>query len=518
MSREKTNRVIIYKVKPHLHFDSLDFTTEGYSLLFSDVNHKLFVQRGKISTPSWVRYIEPLIIPELRETLFNSNCSFLFVIRHNASNYILSGGYGFTEIQDYVVLDFGLDLALRMINEKEILALNQKSMKGTTRQIIRAVAGYDPLFDRDNYTRILNTIEGKANFEEKKFRIIGKSSLALRTAKDINHIGEVLTQIEEILTREERVHFPKSYKEVKVKERLDQLEALMFASFQGFWRGDTGRENIYLEFKDPFAQFRCEKFNVIYKHHKADIEDFDLDLVRNELVSKGFNSIDEIEDLHRMFVTGLNDAGIQEIKKEPVYNLLVFESTLDNIHYIKLGKQWFQILEEVQDFINKELSHLIVDSDRLPEWNKTTHPTENSYNKFVAEQKNWECLDQDFVYIAGRSKIEFCDLYDSSDKTFFHIKETWGCKSAYLFTQGITAVESYRQSSVFRTECAKKWPRLFTEEIIKANLVFGIADNKAFADDFPMNMSYFAKLNLYNAVSLLKQYDFVVSLAPIKIF
>jgi len=516
MSREKTNRIIIYKVKPNLNFDALDFTTEGYTLLFSDANRKLFVLSGKMSTPSWVSYIEPLI-PEPREALFNSNCSFLFVIKHNASNYILSGGYGFTEIQDYIVLDFGLDLALRMIDEKEILALNQKSMKGTTRQIIRAVAGYDPLFDRDNYTRILNTIEGKAHFEGKRFRIIGKSSLALRTVKDIKHIGEVLTQIEEILAREERVHFPKSYKEVKVKEILDQLEALMFASFQSFWRGDTGRENIYLEFKDPFAQFRCENFSVTYKHHKADITDFDLDVVRNKLIAKGFDSIDEIEDLHRMSITGLNDAGIPEIKKEPVYNLLVFEATLDNIHYIKFGKQWFQILEEIQAFINKELSHLIVHTDRLPVWNKTTHPIENSYNNFVAEQKNWECLDQDFVNIAGRSKIEFCDLYDNADKTFYHIKETWGSKSAYLFTQGISAAESYRQSSVFRAKCTEKWPHLFTEEILKANLVFGIADNKAFADNFPLNMSYFAKLNLYNAVAVLKQYDFDVSLAPIRI-
>lgn len=516
MSREKTNRVVIYQVKPHITFDSLDFTAEGYILIFSDANRKLFVQRGKVSTPSWVNFIEPLL-PELREPLFNSSSSFIFVIRHNASNYILSGGYGFTEIQDHIVPDFGLDLALRMIDEKEILSLNQKSMKGTTRQIIRAVAGYDPLFDRENYTRILNAIEGKANFEGKKFRIEGKSSLTLRTAKDINHIGEVFNQIEEILEREEQVHFPKSYKEVKDKDKLNQLEALMFSSFQGFWRGETGRENIYIEFKDPFAQFRCEKFSVTYRHHKAEIEDFDLDIIRNELIAKGFTSIDEIGDLQRMAVTGFNDANFQEIKKEPVYTLLVFEVAIENIHYIKFGKQWFQILDEVQKFIDKELSSLSVHKGRLPAWNKTQHPAEGDYNKFVAEQNNWDCLDQDFVQMPGHSKIELCDLYNHTDKTFYHIKKTWGCKSAYLFTQGITAAESFRQSSEFRNKCTEKWPHLFTEEIKRANIVYGIADEKAMEANFPMNMSYFAKLNLYNAVAILKQYNFDVSLAPIDI-
>lgn len=516
MRREKTTRVVIYQVKPQILFDSLDFTTEGYTLQFSDANRKLFIQRNKQSTPSWATYITPLL-PKGTDAIHNFNSSFILLIHHNASNYILSGGYGFTEIQDYVSEDFGLDMALRMIDEKEISALNQKAMKGTTRQIIRAVAGYDPLFDRDNYSRILNTIEGKAQFEGRKFRIVGKSSLALRTAKDINHVGEVLAQIEEILAQEEKVHLPKSYKEVKEKATLDQLEAMMFASFQRFWLGQAGRENIYLEFKDPFAQFKCENFHVIYNHKNAEIAEFDLDLVRDKLKEKGFNTIDTIEDLLKMSVTGVNETGHPEIKKEPVYNLLVFEGTIGTIHYIKFGKQWFQILEQVQNFINAELANLTVHNGTLPDWNKAQHPEEGDYNKFVAAQNNWGCLDEDFVYITGHSKIEFCDLYDHASTTFYHVKETWGAKSAYLFTQGITAAETYRQSSDFRAKCAAKWPQFFTDEIKKANLIFGIAADQAFDVNFPQNMTYFAKLNLYNAVSALKLLNFDVALAPIRV-
>lgn len=516
MGRDKTNRVVLYQVKSHIAFDSLDFVDSGYTLQFSDANRKLFVQSGKISTPSWATYIEPLL-PEPRESLFNSSCSFIMVIHHNTSNYILRGGYGFTEIQDYIVQDFGLGMALRMIDEKEVSALNQKAMKGTTRQIIRAVSGYDPLFDRDNYNRILNTIEGKAQFEGRKFRIIGKSSLALRTTRDINHASDVLSQVEEILAQEEQVHFPKSYKEVKAKEKLNQLEALMFAGFQKYWRGEGSRENIYLEFRDPFSQFRCETFNVTYKHHRVVINDFDLDLIREKLIEQGFTTIEALDDLHKMAVTGFNETGHPEIKKEPIYNLLVFETTVENIHYIKIGKQWFEILEAVQTFINKELTTLVVHNDRLPQWDKTVHNQEKDYNKFVAEQNGWACMDQEFVYITGHSKIEFCDLYDPGSTTFYHVKETWGAKSAYLFTQGITAAETYRQSADFRTKCAEKWPDFFTDEIKKANLIFGIADNNALEANFPQNMTYFAKLNLYNAASALKLLNFDVALAPIRV-
>lgn len=516
MSREKTNRVVIYQVRPHITFDAIDFATVGYTLQFSDETRKLFVQRNKVSTPSWLSYIMPLL-PEGTEEIHNFSSSFILVIHHNASNYILSGGYGFTELQGYVTEEFGLDLALRMIDEKEISTLSQKAMKGTTRQIIRAVAGYDPIFDRDNYNRILSAIEGKAQFEGRKFRIVGKSSLALRTAKDIHHVSEVLTQIEEVLAQDEKVHLPKSYKEVTEKVTLDQLEALMFASFQSYWQCQADRENIYLEFKDPFAQFRCEKFSVTYKHHRAEIAEFDLDLVREKLKEKGFNTIDDPDDLHKMFVSGFNESGYQEIKKEPVYNLLIFETTIGTTHYIKFGKQWFQILEEVQEYINRELSALTVHNGRLPSWDKSVHGEEGDYNNFVAAQNGWACMDKDFVYIIGHSKIEFCDLYDHASTTFYHVKETWGAKSAYLFTQGITAAETYRQSSDFRTKCAHKWPQFFTDEVKKANLVFGIADNNAFAANFPQNMTYFAKLNLYIAVSALKLLNFDVALAPIRL-
>jgi uncharacterized protein (TIGR04141 family) len=516
LSREKTNRIVIYQAKPEVTFDELDFATRRYTLEFADVNRKLFLQRNKLSKPSWGPYVMPLL-PAGSPEINNFSCSFILVIRHSASNYIICGGSGFTEIQEHITDDFGLELALRMIDEKEISTINQKAMKGTTRQIIRAVSGYEPLFDRDNYNRILNMIEGKADFEGRKFRVIGKSSLVLRTAKDINHVGEVLDQVEAILAKEVKVHFPKSYKAVKDAATINQLEALMLAGIQAYWQGQTGREHIYLEFKDPFSQFRCETFNVTYRHHRAEVAEFDLDIIRQKFIAKGFTTIDSMDDLHKMHVTGFNADGRPEIKKEPVYNLLVFETTIGNIHYIKMGKQWLQILEEVHTFINEELRKLTVHNDRLPDWNRAQHTTELAYNQHTAVQKGWTCMDQQFIHLPGRSKIEFCDLYDHAEKTFYHVKETWGCKSAYLFTQGITAAETYRQSMLFKTKCAEKWPQFFTENIENPKLVFGIADPKSLEASFPRNMSYFAKLNLYNAVSVLKNYEFEVALAPIRL-
>jgi len=70
----------------------------------------------------------------------------------------------------------------------------------------------------------------------------------------------------------------------------------------------------------------------------------------------------------------------------------------------------------------------------------------------------------------------------------------------------------------FRAKCKEKWPELFDDHIVEqGEVVFGVAEDKANSPEFPLNMTYFAKLNLYNAVFSLKQLDFTVKLAPVTV-
>jgi uncharacterized protein (TIGR04141 family) len=144
-------------------------------------------------------------------------------------------------------------------------------------------------------------------------------------------------------------------------------------------------------------------------------------------------------------------------------------------------------------------------------------PTELDYNKYVANENGWKCMDQDFIYIEGKSKIEVCDVFNKAKKQFFYIKETWGSKSSYLFIQGVTAAEFYSNSIEFREKCSEKWPSEFDVAHKNCEVIFGIATRKEIENEFPLNMTYFAKLNLYNTVATIKNLEYTVKLVPIKI-
>jgi len=514
MAREKTHRIVLYRLKSASAVETLDFTDKDYVLEHEEPDMKLFLQVGKRSEPGWVKYIGPLLERDATEVL-NSSCSFILLLKSGESGYALTGGYGYTEVEKYMCDDFGLQVAVRMIDN--ISGINQRAMKGTTRQVFRAVAGYDPLFDRENYNRILKWLKGKGEFEGRSFQVSGRSSLVLRTGRGIEDVSAVLEEVEGILTTEPKVHFPKSYEEVEDQKVIEGLNERSLALCSLFWQGQRGRDDLYLELEDPVQQFRCERFIISWRRQSVEMEDFDLELIRDRFVERGSEALTEIDDLQKIRVRGINDAGHALIDEEPLWNMLVCELKMDGEEYIKLGKRWYRILREIQDFYNSELGKLSILKDELPSWDRQLYPEEKDFNRFVADSKGWYCLDADFVHVGGYSKLELCDVYDPERERFFHIKRTWGCKSAYLFTQGTTAAQSYRESRSFRAKCEEKWPELFTAQTTGKEVVFGICDEKATNQDFPLNMSYFAKVNLYAAVTALKAHDYDVALAPVAV-
>lgn len=511
---KETNRISLYKLKSNAGFDSVDPSPHGFCLEYEDEHTKLFIHPGKSSKPHWVKYLAPLLTTSGPD-IANISCSFLLLRRYNNSVYAISGGYGYSSLRDEVLEDFGLKLALRMI--EETATISQRSMKGTTRQIMRVVAGYDPLFDRENYNRILNALEGRVKFEGRKFRVKGRSSIILRTERPIDHLNVVLGDIEDLMAKEEQVHFPRSYEEVQDGEVIANLEDHLLAEFVAFWSGSGSRDNLYIEFSDPLSQIRCEKFQIQYDRRKVELEEFDLSLVRDTLIEKGAKQPSEKKDIERLRVTGINEFGHEEFIEESFSKLLVYETSISSMHYIKFGKRWYKILDEVQNFLDDEIARIPVRTDLLPAWNKSEHPEEKDYNKYASLKMGCRCLDRDLIQVDGPSKIELCDIFDLGHSRFYHIKETWGSKAAYLFSQGATAAEFYRNSSSFRDRCAEKWPDLFCDTVKNPEIVFGVAHAKAIAVGFPLNLSYFAKLSLYNATSGLRSLGFEVALAPVEL-
>lgn len=514
MRREKSNKINIYRISRTFSFNDLDFDGKnGFEKAFEDTTQKLYIRRSWGGIPAWLEYLKPIIGDDV-QGIKNANSSFILIIKHNDSIYALSGGSGYSKLENFIEPEFGINIALRIIDEKRILALNQRSLKGSTRQIYRSVIGYDPLFDKGNFTRMLNAIEGKGEFEGKLFRISGKSSLMLRTTKDVAKLSEVLLDIEAIALREEKVHFPKSFETLKDEALIKELNVEMFKMVADYWKDIGDRERLYLEFKDALIQFRCTKFKGKFNRQEIELEDFDLDTIKQLFKERGIVEIKSIDELSKIDFSGFNEDGFEEFE-DSLQNLLICEILKEGNTYLKVGKRWLRVLDEIQKFIDEEIKSVTILRELLPKWDSKQQSSELEYNKFVAENFKYECMDRKCIQI-HKSKIELCDIFDQKGKRFFHIKETWGSKSAYLFTQGSTSAEFFVGSKEFRDKCKKQWPSIITDDYSGFEVVFGIASNKATENAFPLNMTFFAKLNLYNAISILKQIEYKTFLSPIK--
>ena len=517
---EPTQRIVLHKLQNGINIHALDFTDKGYRTEADIQGRRLFVQTGHESEPAWKEYVKDHLTVTPENSIVNSSCSFILLVSHGNNNYALTGGHGHLPIKPHTDARFGLEVVLRMLDEVQITAIHQRNLKGSTRQIFRAVVGYNPLLDDQEFTRILRSLEGKPEFEGKRFRVVGRSSLTLRTARDLDNIGLVLQDIEQLLQQQPKVTFPRAFEPVRDQATIDQLDALMSAEFSAFWNNNANRDRLYVEFIDPLIQFRSETFKLTYRRREIDVPDFDLTLIRERFQQQGLVALNDLSGLRRLKVTALDSDGNVLLKAAAIEEMLVCEVTHANANYIRLDGEWLRILEDLQGNLDQLLAKVQVDRTLLPSWDRSQHPKELNYNTATAASKGWACLDQQFIQFPGYSKLELCDQYNQQAGWFIHAKETWGAKSSYLFAQGLVAAKFFKQDTAFRESCIQKWPNLFDEHSLdrKHTVVFGIAANNAVDDQtFPRNMTYFAKLTLCDAILRLRDLEYEVMLAPIRL-
>ena len=444
--------------------------------------------------------------------------------------YALTGGYGHKVIQDYIDNEFGLNVALRLIDDLAISSIHQLSIKSQTRQIQRSVANYNPSFDNENYNKILKSISGKGVFSGKNFMIQGKSSISLRTEKDITEIDSVLDEIENILLKEEKTKIFRSYKQIKNKNLIHRLNLNLYRNLYKFYLKDNNIFNLYLDLPEPFKRLDYSKYSLLLNEKIIDnIDELDINEIKSNIIEE-FKYTLSLKQILNIHVTGKTaDGYLDTYHPKTLDKLIIYELLLDNNYYVRLDGKWFLILDNIMSFIDDKINKINIEYDYLPKWNKTDIENEIErlrslgeknayaelvYNKDIANQKNFLLLDRDLIKLDKKSKIELADLYDASENRFIHVKNCWGAKSAYLFSQALIASALYENSKEFKEKCQECF-NIQTSD--KKTIVIAIAIEEKYIMNFPSNMSAFAKLSLYNAVTNIRNYGYDVILAPIAI-
>lgn len=93
--------------------------------------------------------------------------------------------------------------------------------------------------------------------------IQGKSSISLRTEKDITEIDSVLDEIENILLKEEKTKIFRSYKQIKNKKLIHRLNLNLYRNLYKFYLKDNNIFNLYLDLPDPFKRLDYSKYSLL---------------------------------------------------------------------------------------------------------------------------------------------------------------------------------------------------------------------------------------------------------------
>jgi uncharacterized protein (TIGR04141 family) len=509
----KTNRISLYRLRDLNRPSDLELEAAGYELISEGGGQKLFVKFEHRSSPTWRNFISKQLQEAGRDV---ANTTSSFILLHDKGNrrYAVTGGYGYTRIEKFAEKEFGIEVAKRLISRDRISGLSQRVPRGELRQVLRTFSDYDPSKDRDNLLRILQSVFGRGSFEGRSSRIEGKTAVILRTSSNASDLGNVIEAIENVLLQGPTLEFVQHFDVVTDPVLTGSLARTLQQDVFEFWNSRKSRDNFYVEFDDYLQQFRTTQFKISLGRRSVDVDDFDLELIRTELLSGGV-AIGSIDDLLRLQVAGFGEDGNITIGRTTLWEHTIGEIRLQGEDYLKFRGQWLRLREELNKVMNERIAEVPVLTAGLPAWDKSTLRTEFDYNKYVAGQNGWHCMDRDFVQLGGFSRLELCDLYDPSRKRFFHVKETWGSKSSYLFSQGVVAGESFHSDQSFRDQCCQKWPFLQDYPSSHGEIVFGVAASDGRIKDFPGNLTYFAKLSLCTAVDALQRLGYQVSLCPV---
>lgn len=113
-------------------------------------------------------------------------------------------------------------------------------------------------------------------------------------------------------------------------------------------------------------------------------------------------------------------------------------------------------------------------------------------------------------YGGGASAIEFCDVYDSDNKAFIHVKNYYGSSAlSHLFAQGRVSGQLFKSDKKFREKVLEKEPIIPIDPNISPNpsdykIIFGVISKS----DANLDLPFFSKVNFKNEKKLLNTFGF----------
>ncbi|MGR3887258.1 TIGR04141 family sporadically distributed protein [Pseudomonas sp. 1152_12] len=479
-------------------------------------NANLYIKREPpIHAPPWTQIFTSRKEVSADDFGNSSSVGAALVINFLQQKFIITFGTGFHLLNEETIeRDFGLRVTLNSVDPDKLRSLDKSSYDhnplNSRTQSTKEVDIFDLRMDSE--IEILSTVTGSSTVKIFGSHITGRDAFTVITPLDLDHLSQIL---EEALSRykqklPEIFEWVENINRVRDLDHIDILDLELENLFNGpnlenFWLGEpeiVDWENQIGYSFDLYA--RTERHVVLELKHLID-----------HLKSKSAPL--SIESLKQTQVH-INDNLYKPVKSWPAYKCLYAEISYSGENYILRNASWYKINSDFVKTIDDHLSSLITYSGPLPRYEEDR---EEDYNLKLLLDPAFELLDKKNIKIGGAyDKLEFCDVIRNGNE-LIHVKYYRSSSTlSHLFSQGCVSAEAFVRDVEFRKKLNAKLPKAIqlADPEPRPNpsdykIVYAIATTKK----LPMELPFFSKVTLKNALKILRGLDYQVEIVAIEV-
>jgi uncharacterized protein (TIGR04141 family) len=519
--RLKSRTLTIFLLKDHVK-EAADFLKHSDTLMQFPVliagkpTGTLFIQPTDDRRPSWVALFQGAITVD-PAIVRNASTAAVWLVESQAKSLALTFGYGRNLLRPGTYEeDFGLRITLNAVDPNKIKAIDRMTLDAVAQQTrIQAIRDASMSeFGLDVEQDLLRAVTGVPVDATLGHRFTGRDALQVTIPIRLVEIPDLLVRfLAEFAKNDFKARFPwiEQIHEIddpvkKAELDLQLIDKLRNKALDGVWLAVP--EMVDWEGLAGFKYKSSKKAPIHADIHALTF----LEEVGDPV------EIDEYSLKHRYHVTAIANDNDAVVKQWPVYRCLYCEVTTGGDTFLLNNARWFRIATDFVQRINEAVEKIAESSLVMPPYQDKSEP---AYSKRIAEVSDGLYALMDSRLIGSSSlpnRIEFCDLYSSSQQ-IVHLKR-YSSSSAlsHLFAQGVVSAKLFLNEVDFRRELNDVLPasHRLVDPVSKPSadgfeVVFGIISKSK----KKLVLPFFSRVNLKNAHSNLTGMSFKVSVCKI---
>jgi uncharacterized protein (TIGR04141 family) len=508
MGDAKTNKISVYLLKKEISPSDIFKKDHNHISKTLNSDNIFYYDESHTNPPSWIKGFFGDSLGDLK--LFSGSSKGVYFVKVNIESeerfFAIPFGYGHSMIdKSYCEDDFGLKIVLNLVGK--IRKIEKRTLSSEPKNTIEQLSKIGDIsdFGIDIEQDLIEEITGKPTDPYFGDNLVtGKVAFTASVQVDVNNVEEFLKKSFEYyrkITYRTRFAFVDQVKEII---NVDEWNAKLVDQLK-----NNNDDNVQVWMAIPEIIDWEDVAGFSYSSKKENlVSDILLDDFKKSLSDYQRKNLD-IDLLKKQKVSCFRSSSDQEYVNWSSFNCLYCEITKDGGKFLLSNGKWYEIAKGFVEEIEKSYKDTMDSSSGVTyiDCNKEEH--EDKYNERLAEKISGVLMDKkNITYGGGSSSIEFCDVYDETNKTFIHVKNYYGSSAlSHLFAQGKVSGQMFLFDKKFRQEVKEKEKKLtFNPATDPApndyKIVFGIISES----NNPLNIPFFSKVNFKGTKSLLNAF------------